>query len=98
MNKEAENGILLDTHVWIWLINGDQRLKSPRFLHLINKMADASRVFVSIISVWEVAMLEAKGRIVLPFSCLEWVHRALRAQRGILLGSFVHEISFSWQE
>ncbi len=92
MNKETKSGVLLDTHIWVWLVNGDKRLRSLRFLNFINEMANASKIFVSIISVWEVAMLEAKGKISLPFSCLEWVHRALRAP-GVSLSSLTPEIA-----
>ncbi len=37
-------------------------------------------------------MLEVKGRISLPFSCLEWVQRALRAP-GISLADLTPEIA-----
>ncbi|OGW84038.1 MAG: hypothetical protein A3C47_01380 [Omnitrophica bacterium RIFCSPHIGHO2_02_FULL_51_18] len=84
--------VLLDTHIWIWLINGDKKLSSPNFLRLIDRLSANSGIRVSIISVWEVGMLEHKGRIDLPYSCLEWVHRALHAP-GISLVPLTPEIA-----
>jgi PIN domain nuclease of toxin-antitoxin system len=49
---------------------------------------------VSTISVWEVGMLEAKGRIKLPISCGEWVDQALDAP-GIALASISPAIALA---
>jgi len=90
MIKKTGPLYILDTHIWIWLINGEKNIRSSRFLKTISQKN--SELNVSVISVWEVGMLEAKGRIVLPFSCLEWVHRALKAP-GILLTPLTPEIA-----
>ena len=79
MNKDEDSLILLDTHVWLWLINGDSRAKSPGFLTLIQKKSLEDAIRVSIISIWEIGMLSKKGRIALkPYGAMEWVHQALR--------------------
>ena len=88
----TENLILLDTHVWIWLINGNEPLKSSKALPLIKQAAQLSHVKVSAISVWEVSMLEAKGRISLSMNCLDWVKKALDAP-GISLVPLTPEIA-----
>ena len=41
--------------------------------------AERGMVFVSAISVWEVAMLEARGRLTFSVECRDWVERALQA-------------------
>lgn len=92
MSKEAVSSLLLDTHVWLWLMNGDKRLSSSQALRLIHRAASQARVFVSIISVWEVGMLESKGRIVLPLDGMEWVRQALKAP-GISLTALTPEIA-----
>ena len=54
------SGYLLDTHIWFWYLTGSQRL--PRRLRrLIDEHRDAC--FLSPISVWELGMLAARGRI-----------------------------------
>jgi len=50
-NAETKNLILLDTHAWIWLINGDEKLKSSKALSLIEQAAQLSNIKVSAISV-----------------------------------------------
>ena len=53
-----------------------------------------SSLRVSVLSVWEVGMLEAKGRIELPLGCLEWVRRALEAP-GLALVSLTAEVAIA---
>lgn len=82
--NKTPNLILLDTHIWIWLFNGDERLKSSQCLPMIEESAKRSSLQVSIISVWEVGMLEAKGRINFEINCMEWINIAINAP-GITL-------------
>lgn len=70
--------ILLDTHVWVWLMLGDNRLGKGS-LRMLEQAAPHGRLRVSVISVWEVAMLEAKGRLTLETDCENWVRESLSA-------------------
>lgn len=74
----SEKVLLLDTHVWLWLVGGAEPLKRP-VLSAVEGAARRGRIRVSAISVWEVAMLEARGRIRLAKDCLAWVQEALSA-------------------
>lgn len=69
--------VVLDTHVWIWVVEGDRAALSADAIQAIERAAEAGAVRVSAISVWEVAMLEAKGRISLSRPVNDWVHAAL---------------------
>lgn len=73
-----EKLLLLDTHTWLWLVGGAEPLKRP-VLSAVEGAARRGRIRVSAISVWEVAMLQAKGRIRLAKDCLAWVQEALSA-------------------
>jgi PIN domain nuclease of toxin-antitoxin system len=73
-----EKVLLLDTHVWLWLVGGVEPLKRP-VLSAVEGAARLGRIRVSAISVWEVAMLEVRGRIRLSKDCLAWVQEALSA-------------------
>lgn len=75
MNRETDQLILLDTHAWIWLMNDDEPLRSSTALTPIEAAAQRAQVRVSAISVWEVGMLEAKGRISLRPPVNEWVRK-----------------------
>jgi len=89
--RKRRQGFLMDTHVWIWLINGDKRMgRGPLVRRL--RGSSSSSFGVSVLSVWEVGMLEAKGRIELPMGCLEWVQRALEAP-GIVLVPLTAEVA-----
>lgn len=71
--------VLLDTHVWVWLNAGDRRRLSRRAVQLIEKAADRGEVLVGAISLWEVAMLEARGRLRFSVPLRDWLERAARA-------------------
>lgn len=70
------NLVLLDTHVWVWLLNGDAKLH-PNALRAIELSLSEGVVLVSAISPWEVAMLVSKGRLALDRDVGEWVQAAV---------------------
>jgi PIN domain nuclease of toxin-antitoxin system len=70
---------VLDTHVWIWLVEGVRAALSATAIEAIERAAKGGAVWVSAMSVWEVAMLEARGRISLSRPVEDWVHAALHA-------------------
>jgi PIN domain nuclease of toxin-antitoxin system len=73
--------IVLDTHAWIWFA-ADNRLLSDAAVDAIRA---ADRIGVAAISVWEVAMLCAKGRLQVVPNVREWTSAALRLDRVELL-------------
>lgn len=86
--------VLLDTHIWIWVLTGDKCLELSPCLKIINEAAIVSKLRISAISVWEVGMLEAKGRIRFETDCMNWIDRALGAP-GISMVPLLPEISIS---
>ncbi len=91
-HKDINELILLDTHACIWLTIGDERLKSSKAIIPIERADKLSNLRVSAISVWEVGMLEAKGRISFSMDCLDWVKQALAAP-GLSLVPLTPEIA-----
>lgn len=73
----AKNLLVLDTHIWIWLLNGDANRLSDQGITAIESAGQSGQLGVCSISVWEVGMLEAKGRLRLSKGCLDWVREAL---------------------
>jgi PIN domain nuclease of toxin-antitoxin system len=71
--------LLLDTHVWIWMVEGAVTELGHAAQNAVMEAGAIGRVLVSAISVWEVGMLEAKGRIRFSIEAGEWVRRALSA-------------------
>ena len=74
--------ILLDTHIWVWWVQGDPRLGAGRLRHI--KASEADGLGVSAISCWEVAKLVELGRLSLPVEVLTWLDQAL-AYPGVRL-------------
>ncbi len=70
--------LVLDTHIWLWLMAGDITLSEPARQN-IGEAARAGRVLVPAIAVWEIAMLENHSRIVLAEPTRQWAERALSA-------------------
>ena len=92
MSSAGPAPLLLDTHYWIWLQLGAAEHFTARMLKSIDKAAAAGNLVVSVISVWELGMLEARGRIRLKSPCEEWVREAL-ATPGLVLAPLTPEIA-----
>jgi len=86
--------LLLDTHTWIWLMNGEEPLKSSPARQQIEQAVGPDRMRVSVISVWEVGLLVPKNRISLSMGCDEWVRQALSAP-GVSLAPLTPEIALA---
>jgi PIN domain nuclease of toxin-antitoxin system len=84
--------LILDTHIWIWAINGEIARLSSEALEAIEIASQKNQLGVSAISVWEVGMLESKGRIQCGNVCLDWVRDALSAP-GLRLIPLTPEIA-----
>lgn len=85
MPDPAPQSLLLDTHVWIWAMEGDRSGLSASVIAELEAASQSGGILVSAISVWEVAMLEAKGRISLTVPLDDWVEAARRAPGVTLL-------------
>jgi PIN domain nuclease of toxin-antitoxin system len=67
--------LLLDTHIWLWYLLGEQRLSPP----LQSAIADLNtELLLSPISIWETLILAEKGRISLQPDPVTWVNLALK--------------------
>ncbi len=70
--------LVLDTHVWIWAIEGIPGKLNPSAVTAIESAARASALAVSAISVWELAMLVKRGRLTLATALTSWIEASLR--------------------
>jgi len=83
---------VLDTHVWIWLMEGLKSELSDATVRVIEEAGSRSELALAAISVWELGMLEARGRITLSRSIDEWVRAALTAP-GLRLVDLTPEVA-----
>jgi PIN domain nuclease of toxin-antitoxin system len=65
--------IVIDTHVLVWALDDDDRL-GPKARVLIDRSETA---LLSAISIWEIALLVKKSRLVLKNDLADWVKQAL---------------------
>jgi PIN domain nuclease of toxin-antitoxin system len=67
--------ILLDTHIWVWWVDGNPQLSASQRKHLEDH--EATGLGVSVISCWEVAKLVEVKRLELRLPVAHWIRQAL---------------------
>lgn len=83
--------VMLDTHAWIWLVQGSDELNQST-IELIERVRISGRVLISAISLWEIARLTSLGRIKLGIETLEWFKKAI-ALSGVQLENITPDIA-----
>jgi PIN domain nuclease of toxin-antitoxin system len=82
--------IILDTHIWVWWVHGDERITSTQAETI--KTNEEDIIGVSAISAWEIAKLVEYSRLELPCVLHEWFNEAL-GYPGIRLIELTPEIA-----
>lgn len=77
--------ILLDTHVWLWLLHNPSQLSSQAQAAIDSEELQ-SGLLVSAISVWEIAIKSSSGKLTLPLPINEWYALA-QTHSGIAIES-----------
>ncbi|HWF45236.1 MAG TPA: type II toxin-antitoxin system VapC family toxin [Candidatus Kapabacteria bacterium] len=80
-DRRPKELILLDTHIWIWMVDKNPRL-NPSFAKIIRD--NDKYLSVSVVSCWEISMLVAKGRLDLGGPPEKWFEYVI-AESGILV-------------
>jgi len=73
------SALLLDTHAWLWYAEGVSQQLRPAAIKRLDEARKGDGLVISAISVWEVGMHAARGRIQLAVPLRDWVERALAA-------------------
>lgn len=60
---------LIDTHVLLWAISGDQRL-SPRHREIIS---GGEGLTISVVSIWEIAIKRSTGKLTIDGNLIELI-------------------------
>jgi PIN domain nuclease of toxin-antitoxin system len=81
--------LLLDTHIWLWVVHDPKRLGRRLFQELKN---EANELWLSPISTWEVLTLNFKGRVRLYGDLKEWL---AQATAGTHEAPLTHEIALA---
>ena len=91
-SRGVDGPLLLDTHVWIWLMEAVPGRLGPATRALVDRVAVRNGLRVSAMSTWEVAMLESRGRVSLTLDCRAWMRRSLAAP-GLQLQALTPDIA-----
>jgi PIN domain nuclease of toxin-antitoxin system len=73
------SALLLDTHIWLWYADGVTERLRPSSVKTLDEARRADGLVVSAISIWELGVLSAKGRIQLSVPLRDWIDNALGA-------------------
>ncbi|MBI2707948.1 MAG: type II toxin-antitoxin system VapC family toxin [Proteobacteria bacterium] len=92
MQKHPNVHLLLDTHIFIWLMNGDKSLSSDSQNQIEKVVAEEGGIGISAISLWEIGTLYSRNKILLNQPCLSWLTHSLQAP-GIHLIELTPEIA-----
>jgi PIN domain nuclease of toxin-antitoxin system len=68
----------LDTHIWLWLVLGTGKLSEPARTAIVSAVS-LGELRISVITVWEVAMLASRNRLSLGKPTVRWVEDAIAA-------------------
>ena len=79
--------LLLDTHIWLWILHDPKRLGRRTFSALKD---ETNELWLSPISTWEALTLNFKGRIHLSGDLTEWL---AQATAGTHEAPLTHEIA-----
>jgi PIN domain nuclease of toxin-antitoxin system len=80
----------LDTHAWVWWVTRDPRISSTA-LAAIGNAIGREGVWLSAISIWEVAKKVEKGQLVLDRPIRAWIESAL-GMNGLFVAELTNEI------
>ncbi|MBQ9198500.1 MAG: type II toxin-antitoxin system VapC family toxin [Clostridia bacterium] len=78
--------LLLDTHVFLWFVNGDEKLPQS----MMRDIQTEDKVYISIVSFWEMAIKSSLGKLSLPCSISKLMEDCEKMNINVLHISAVH--------
>jgi PIN domain nuclease of toxin-antitoxin system len=88
--------LMLDTHVWIWLVSGADQLRAAA-REMIGRVLSRGNVGIAVMTVWEIAQLAARNRLALGMPTLQWVEQAI-ASSGVPVEPLTPQIAVACNE
>ena len=71
--------LLLDTHVWLWSVNGDTQRVGRRTRRLISRAESQQAIRVSPATLFELTALHTLGRVRLTLPPEQWIRDSMEA-------------------
>ena len=69
--------LLLDTHVWVWSVEGDVRRVGRRARRLLSRAGSQDALRISAATLFEVTALHTAGRLRLVRPLEQWIRQAM---------------------
>jgi PIN domain nuclease of toxin-antitoxin system len=85
--------IIIDTHVWLWLLHDPSQLSNAARAQIDIEEAQ-NGILVSAISVWEIAVKSSLGKLALPLPIDDWYALA-KSHSGIVIEALNSEDAIS---
>jgi len=85
--------VVIDTHILIWFVNGSEKLSKIARETINQSIASGEEIIISAISIWEIAMLINKDRLVLSMDIESWLSNIENIQ-GFRFVPVDNEIAF----
>ncbi len=82
-----DNSYLLDTHALLWFLNGDEQLSSKAMKAIADPQ---NKCFISIASLWEIAIKVKIGKLNLQFELQELATHLAKNNIELLPIAFEH--------
>jgi PIN domain nuclease of toxin-antitoxin system len=86
-----QHKILLDTHVWIWLAEGNPIISSSARKG-IERAKEQEHLLISPMTIWEISKLVEKKRIILDMDVTDWLKHWVESP-GILIAEFSFQVA-----
>lgn len=86
-----QHKLLLDTHVWIWIAEGNPIVTSST-RKAIERAREREHLLISPISIWEISMLVERKRISLEMDLSDWLNQWIDLP-GILISEFSFQVA-----
>jgi PIN domain nuclease of toxin-antitoxin system len=69
--------VLLDTHVWIWMVTDEARRLGPRTRRQLARATGSRAPYVSACSVFEIGALHTAGRLSFTLPIERWIRESI---------------------
>jgi len=84
--------LLLDTHAWVWTVEGDARRVGGRARRLISQAGAGDAVRVSAATLFEIVALHVAGRLRLSLPPERWIDTSLE-RSGVRLAELTRDVA-----
>lgn len=85
------NRLLIDTHVWLWLVFAEPYIK-PSVQEALQLASTEQNLYLSPISMWEIALKHSRGKLALDRPVRQWLTHAATLP-GLQLASITPSVA-----